>query len=598
MSYESQQILLRPISDILNYKFFVPSYQRGYRWTAVEVTALLDDLLEFIDENENSDKSAFYCLQPLIVFQKDEKYHVIDGQQRLTTIYIILTYLKDVAAIFGKGKFELSYETRPDSEEYLNDIDEEKSNKNVDYYHIYTAYKAVEEWFASRDGLIKAKILTTLTSSNDVGKNVKFIWYVIQPHQAVDVFTRINIGKIPLTNAELIKALLVKEKNFTKNAVAKKIAIASEWDEIEKKLSDAAFWYFLSDSYNSNKFDNKIEYILDIISEKKSDSEKLHTFFYFSNLIESYKWTSLEGQHFDIDNIWATIKDMFQILEEWYSNHQHYHYIGYLLSTGSTITDVLSIAKNKNKDVFIDEIKIKIKSQFKNVEIDQLSFDKSKDKRVIKKVLLLHNIETILKSKKSHVRFPFDKYKTENWDIEHINPQNPFDKIEFYKDWCIDLLEYITGSKLKIEDLDSSKEEFTDFYEDLTHQLDPEEVQVLDSIIDILNDEIDYKSKIEELSFSLFKKYKGNESDDNNHISNLTLLDAITNRSYGNSLFPIKRNTIIRNDSGGIFTPICTKNVFLKYYSKKLSDVMYWKESDAKAYFENIKLILSYYLTK
>jgi uncharacterized protein with ParB-like and HNH nuclease domain len=598
MNFDTQNILLKPISEILDYKFFVPSYQRGYRWSGVEVIALLDDIYEFILENDKSDKNVFYCLQPLIVYLDNGKYYVIDGQQRLTTIYIILTYLKDVAAIFGKGKYELTYETRPDSEEYLRKIEEKSSNDNVDYFHIYKAYEAVEEWFANRDGLIKAKILTTLTSSNEEGKNVKFIWYEVNSNQAVDVFTRINIGKIPLTNAELIKALLVKEKNFTENSIAKKIAITSEWDEIEKKLSDPTFWYFLSNLDHSKNYDNKIEYLLDIIADKKKDSEKLHTFFYFNNLINTTKKALKEGNHFDIDNVWLLIKDKFQILEEWYNNHILYHFIGYLLSTGSSIRDILEISNGDNKDIFIEKIKTKIKTQFSNVNLDELTFEKSKDKKNIKKVLLLLNIETILQSKKSHVRFPFDKYKTENWDIEHINPQNPFDKIDSYVEWCLDLIEFITGYKVDIQSLDNNTDEFNDYYEDLCNSLEADEIEIIDAVVDILNDNIDFKAKVEELSLKLYKKYKGNESESNDHISNLTLLDSVTNRSYGNSLFPIKRNTIIKNDSAGVFIPICTKNVFLKYYSKKFSDVMYWKESDAKAYFENITSILSYYLKK
>ena len=120
----------------------------------------------------------------------------------------------------------------------------------------------------------------------------------------------------------------------------------------------------------------------------------------------------------------------------------------------------------------------------------------------------------------------------------------------------------------------------------------------MDEIIDILNDKEDFKPKTEELAAKLFKKYKGDESENNDQIFNLTLLDAVTNRSYGNSLFPIKRNTIIKNDKSGVFIPICTKNVFLKYYSKKFTDVMFWKEEDAKAYQENIEQVLSFYLPK
>ena len=77
----------------------------------------------------------------------------------------------------------------------------------------------------------------------------------------------------------------------------------------------------------------------------------------------------------------------------------------------------------------------------------------------------------------------------------------------------------------------------------------------------------------------------------------MALLDSTTNRSYGNSFFPIKRKRIIENDSKGIFVPIATKNLFLKYYSKKLGDVMYWNNDDAKDYLDAIKITLKDYLT-
>ena len=592
MNFETNKISLKPINDILNYNFLVPSYQRGYRWTAIEVKALLEDVYEFILDNEKSDKKAFYCLQPLIVYKDGEKYFVIDGQQRLTTIYIILTYLDGIAKMLEKGKFNLSYETRPDSEIYLNNIDASKANDNVDYYHIFEAYKAVEDWFSDKDGVLKMNMVSTLTASDEVGKNVKFIWYEINPVDAVDVFTRINIGKIPLTNAELIKALFVRERNFKGNELSKKITITTEWDEIEKKLSDPKFWYFLSDMEQNTNFDNKIEYLLNIIAKKTKDSDKLHTFFYFNNLIEEEK----KKDNFNIDNIWILIKDKFQVLEEWFLDHNLYHYVGYLLNSSYSLSDILLLSKNRDKSDFILQIKKKIKNEYANINVDELSFDKNSEKRIIKKILLLFNIETILKSQKSHIRFPFDRYKTENWDIEHINPQTPFDKIEYYVEWCLDTLEYLTGETLTFDKLQKSHENFYELLEKISVNLTEEEKQTVDSIIDILNDSINYKPKTEELAQILFNKYNGAESESNDHISNLTLLDAETNRSYGNSLFPIKRNTIIKNDKSGIFVPICTKNVFLKYYSKKLSDVMFWKKTDADAYFKGINETLSYYL--
>lgn len=154
------------------------------------------------------------------------------------------------------------------------------------------------------------------------------------------------------------------------------------------------------------------------------------------------------------------------------------------------------------------------------------------------------------------------------------------------------------GETLNYDDLLKDNAEFENTYEELILNLDEEHKAIVDEIIDILNDKEDFKPKTEELAAKLFKKYKGDESENNDQIFNLTLLDAVTNRSYGNSLFPIKRNTIIKNDKSGVFIPICTKNVFLKYYSKKFTDVMFWKEEDAKAYQENIEQVLSFYLPK
>ncbi|MBA1128935.1 DUF1524 domain-containing protein, partial [Escherichia coli] len=79
-------------------------------------------------------------------------------------------------------------------------------------------------------------------------------------------------------------------------------------------------------------------------------------------------------------------------------------------------------------------------------------------------------------------------------------------------------------------------------------------------------------------------------------LGNLALLDSSTNRSYKNALFPIKRARIIDNDKRGVFIPICTKNVFLKYYSQSVTELIHWSESDAKYYQEAIFQALKDYL--
>ena len=72
-------------------EFFVPSYQRGYRWGADEVTRMLDDIYA----NGMKKNKGKYCLQPVVVRKKGKAYELVDGQQRLTTLYLIYRYIRN-----------------------------------------------------------------------------------------------------------------------------------------------------------------------------------------------------------------------------------------------------------------------------------------------------------------------------------------------------------------------------------------------------------------------------------------------------------------------------------------------------------------------
>ncbi len=154
-------IELKPISELLGMSFFIPSYQRGYRWTEQQVTDLLDDIYSFATKKKESEKE-FYCLQPVIVKKRNttdsnsEEYEVIDGQQRLTTIRILFSYLineylngKPLEKRYGKRLYTIDFETRPECVGFLDEIKlEEKSN--IDHYHIAQAYKHISSWFDSK----------------------------------------------------------------------------------------------------------------------------------------------------------------------------------------------------------------------------------------------------------------------------------------------------------------------------------------------------------------------------------------------------------------------------------------------------------------
>src|SRR5690606_10331234 len=223
-------------------------------------------------------RGEFYCLQPIVVKRINDEFEIIDGQQRFTTIFLIVKYLEDIIKLtFPHLEFKAPlYETRSDSRDFLNEVNhknEVEANLNIDYYHIWGAYDAIKNWFTNKDSDVNTiDFLNTLLKSqfedtNDHAKNVRVIWYEInetENNHSIDIFTRLNIGKIPLTNSELIKALCLQKGNFLEEqATIKQIQIASEWDIIEKTLQNDEFWYFIYNPHRSNAYDNRIEYIFD-----------------------------------------------------------------------------------------------------------------------------------------------------------------------------------------------------------------------------------------------------------------------------------------------------------------------------------------------
>lgn len=289
----NKSVKMCSIGELLNYNFVIPSYQRGYRWEKREVEDLLNDIYEFYEENK--DDKGFYCLQPLVLKKiSDEKklnelgfkdknnvYEVIDGQQRLTTIYLILKY------IIKENIYTITYSTRKDSKIFLEETltDKELSEKekeryitHIDFEYIYNAYHTIKKWFENNkenkckdenksiEEIIKYILLD--------GEKVQFIWYEPSDNaNPIEIFTRINIGKIPLTNSELIKALFLQKANFIYDEnfdealyEHTQIEIASEWDYIENTLQDNRFWGFINN--DMDKEYNRIDYIFEIVSDK------------------------------------------------------------------------------------------------------------------------------------------------------------------------------------------------------------------------------------------------------------------------------------------------------------------------------------------
>jgi hypothetical protein len=285
------KITLKTIYDLLGEKFIVPYYQRGYRWGKSQVEKLLQDINEF---SENKTEEEFYPLQPVVVFKKKEnEFEIIDGQQRITTIYIILKYLmeerkKNIEKINSLPK--ISYETRNEknnsSQKFLEQISNNVKDKNLnlsnpDFYYMSSAYITIKNWFEKNSVNFDTFISTLL---NDT----KVIWYEIKiddeekskeeiENEKRDIFARLNIGKIELTNAELIRALLLNNITDYKKDCKKQIEIETGYqlDKIEYSLRDELFWCFLEKTDRDTKIDLIYELLADSYKDElKSNEDK------------------------------------------------------------------------------------------------------------------------------------------------------------------------------------------------------------------------------------------------------------------------------------------------------------------------------------
>lgn len=558
-------LVTRPIQDLLDENFIIPSYQRGFRWTTQQVEDLLTDVLDF---SINSDKEEFYCLQPIVIKLNDNSYEVIDGQQRLTTIFIILNYFNQrLAEDFKKDLFTLKYETRSESEAFLKNMALEDRNENIDFYFMSNAYETIKDWFKTRQNFIGDFESTLLNK-------VEVIWYEVkEENQEIDIFTRLNMGKIPLTNAELIKALFLRKENFSPedNKVdyatiyLKQLEIANQWDAIQKTLETDSFWFFIKD--NDVEYDTRIEFIFDKMVRKQLGHDEYFTFQEFNKKFK-------DG--YDA-NIWEEVKSYFLSLEEWYSNDELYHLIGFLIQTGTKINDLLDLKIATNS-------KRKFKAALKKLIIENLPKDTDaveygKKNHLTKNALLLFNVQTILNNPKANLRFPFNNYVKQKWDIEHIRSvNNDLPSKNKRKEWVQELIDFLNSEGEKL--FSERKEEREALKLKLNNILD-------DTASDRFN-----------LVYNDVLEFFNEQADDEltNSIGNLTLLDSKTNRSYKNAVFPIKRKRIISNDKKGTFVPIATKNVFLKFYSKKSSNLFFWEEYDIIDYREEIKQTLSQYI--
>ena len=562
----------KPIGEIQGL-FNIPAYQRGYRWEKTQVKTLLNDLYQCMEANGQEKE---YCLQPVVVQKRDEsQYNLIDGQQRLTTIYILLRYVQHYFP-FLITNFSFEYETRKDTEVFLDKMDPQLAQTNIDFFHIYQAYTTIKDWLEETFPADTNKQYFALSDLYKyINEKVKVIWYEVGSEvDPIALFTRLNVGKIQLTNAELIRALFLSDTpDGMENR--KKYEMANQWDEIERQLrdDDDAFWAFFTRK-SVKDYPTRIDILFDLMFHKQ-DTEKdpLFTFFKMEERLKRS----------DKDSVWQEVISSFLQLKGWYKDNVYYHKIGYLIASGSlTMADLFDEARGKCKSEFnkrLDELIAESITWCTNDKDSYWDLDYHKDYNRICRILLLFNVLSTL-GNGSQQRFLFNKYNNEEWSIEHIHAQNS---------------EGLKTVDLQLEWLQLHLPSLKAIHRD---EPDNELIKTVEQAIDSIR----HNGSLVRSDFNdIFRRVVSDmsETTDTDYINtlpNLALLSCGHNTCLSNSTFDVKRNLIINMDKRGEYIPYCTKMTFLKYYDNS-SDVQvhFWGQKDREAYLQAIQNVIAPY---
>lgn len=574
------EVTMQSINYLFRKSFFVPTYQRGYRWTETQVKELLEDLYDFVSTKK--DENDYYCLQPIIVKKKEDCWELVDGQQRLTALWLIsaLYYCSNKEDVINieRETYNLVYEQKDEFTALFNIIEAMLDNNSLkSLVEKLEPYK--EKCIDGRKLIESIEYISRFSRNNKTAKgvlakifdsinSVRIIWYVLDENEnSIQTFTNINANKIELTNAELIKAVLL-------NAVDDELKMqnkALQWEEIEKGLNDNDFWSYMI-TKNRKNYNTRIDYLFEIFCDKHNllkqvDGKEKDRYAIFRAISEF-----LVGK--DVDDVWKEIQDIYDTLRDWYNDYFLYHTIGLLLiidkGNDAVIINELyneysKVDKktfknhilNRIKELYVSDKKVTPFSKFDEEQIkadlEELTIQESEK---VRSVLLLYNTALLVNANNTYERFPFELFKNGTWDIEHINPQTPKDATaEEKKNWLQSYMQIIKDREI----LDNIEKCIQDNYENFA----------------VVSDMVSQKLDIV----------------DNDSISNLVLLHASINRGYKNDCFSEKRKKIIEvertksNDEK--YIPIGTKWVFLKGYDKA-SQLVVWAADDMKEYVEDI----------
>ena len=279
------------IKDVFNQWFRIPNYQRPYVWGKDQVIDLMDDISIACKRNEKGD----YFLGSLVLKENNDKgyieYDVLDGQQRLTTLFLLTAVIRDLTdneqrqqtchnSIFQQGNaddniperlrivFDIRDDVRAFIDEYIKQknginslkIEELSKNKSIDrsIFNMANAILNMKQYLQEN----MAKDASFLDKIFPFIRNKVLLIYVSSKNldDAFRMFTVLNNRGIKLRNADILKADNLsavktpeKQKEYAKN-----------WETIE--------------NYFGDEFDGFLSHLQSILTKQKASQSLLKEF--------------------------------------------------------------------------------------------------------------------------------------------------------------------------------------------------------------------------------------------------------------------------------------------------------------------------------
>lgn len=589
--------------------FNIPEYQRGYKWTADNVKQLLNDLNNFGLRRQTAEE--FYCLQNITVAKeivdKTSCINVIDGQQRLTTLYIVLSYIQRSLThkIIPIDADILRYSVRKTTDAFLREkvrtgtLWDKEINpddaESKDQYYIMEVAKAVDDWF--KDNTLPTDVILD---------NLKLIVNHVDNGEEETVFASLNGGKVDLDGADLVRAILItraaRQKyptiasqnrtdqltNEDKNKIHEyRVKLGVELDKMSLWWSDKDvidyFEQLLPNRISLNRAFKYREYPIDLLyyafyeafKSKLPIEGKDMNLRHFENGIDMNNHPGDDHLEF-----WVELKELHLTLMDWYNDAETHNLVGYLMynfkSDIITFERIYDIWKKaKGKTCFKNTIKRIIRYQ-----LAALYGDIDGGKETISKVIEGENNDDV-NEKLICLRKDILNTSTYNWYKSKLTSK------------ILPLLDILPRTIVKrgkeVQVIKHLKQKY------LKHISDEDKEHVRSQTRQIDEDCMTEEDK----QLLLEENRKGLNS-----IGNIVLLHQSINKSYGNDKLILKMVRIYSEyvmDNVNAFIRPHTLDVFMsKLKSIDIngadSHEIYWSEEDIKRTVREIDEQLSAYL--